>query len=48
MPKALIRLAAAVMLVLTSTTAFAQAWPNRTIRLVVPYAPGGVTDSSRV
>ena len=44
MPKALIRLAAALMLVLTSTAAFAQAWPNRTIRLVVSYAPGGVTD----
>ena len=44
MPRALIRLAAAMVLVLTSTAAFAQAWPNRTIRLVVSYAPGGVTD----
>ena len=45
MPRALIRWAAALMLVVASVPAFAQAWPNKSIRLVVAYAPGGVTDT---
>jgi tripartite-type tricarboxylate transporter receptor subunit TctC len=50
MPKAPIRAlirraaAAALVAVLASTAAFAQAWPAKPIRLVVSYAPGGVTD----
>jgi tripartite-type tricarboxylate transporter receptor subunit TctC len=44
MPRALIRLAAAVMLVVVSTAAFAETWPSRPIRVIVCYAPGGVTD----
>jgi tripartite-type tricarboxylate transporter receptor subunit TctC len=44
MPKALIRLAAAVLLVVASTAAFAETWPTKSIRVVVCYAPGGVTD----
>jgi len=45
MPRALIRLAAAVVLVVASAAgAFAQAWPVRPIRVIVCYAPGGVTD----
>ena len=27
-----------------STSAFAQAWPNKPIRMIVPYTPGGYTD----
>jgi tripartite-type tricarboxylate transporter receptor subunit TctC len=44
MPKALIRLAAAVMFVVASTAAIAETWPTKPIRVIVCYAPGGVTD----
>ncbi|MBS0523213.1 MAG: tripartite tricarboxylate transporter substrate binding protein [Proteobacteria bacterium] len=44
MPRALIRLAAALMLVVASTAALAEAWPTRPIRVIVCYPPGGVTD----
>jgi len=49
MPRALIRLAATVMLLVASAaafaeTAFAESWPTKPIRVIVCYAPGGVTD----
>ena len=45
MPRGLIRLASAMALVFASAAgAFAQSWPAKPIRLIVCYAPGGVTD----
>ena len=34
-------LAAFAITLALSTGAFAQAWPNKPIRMVVPYTPGG-------
>jgi len=45
MQRALIRLAAAMALLCASVAgAFGQAWPSKPIRVIVCYAPGGVTD----
>jgi tripartite-type tricarboxylate transporter receptor subunit TctC len=38
-------LAAFVMLAGATSACLAQAWPTRTVKVVVPYAPGGVTDT---
>ena len=38
-------IAACVMLAGGTSTSLAQAWPTRTVKVVVPYAPGGVTDT---
>src|SRR5438270_12153819 len=37
--------AACALLAGATSGASAQAWPTRTVKVVVPYAPGGVTDT---
>jgi tripartite-type tricarboxylate transporter receptor subunit TctC len=39
-------LRAVLVLIMSSGVAFAQSWPSKPVRIVVPFAPGGVTDSS--
>ena len=43
--KLLHRLPAALLALAFAGTAAAQAWPAKPLRIIVPYAPGGITDS---
>jgi tripartite-type tricarboxylate transporter receptor subunit TctC len=43
--KSMTAIAACVMLAGATSGSSAQAWPTRTVKVVVPYAPGGVTDT---
>ena len=40
-----VRGAIAALLAVSSTLAMAQAWPSKPIRMIVPYTPGGYTDT---
>jgi tripartite-type tricarboxylate transporter receptor subunit TctC len=44
MKKRVIRLLGAVVMVAVAGSAFAQSWPNRAVRLISPFAPGGGAD----
>ena len=44
MSRPLVRRAAVAVLSLASQLAFAQAWPDRPIRLISAYPPGGAAD----
>jgi tripartite-type tricarboxylate transporter receptor subunit TctC len=42
-----LQLAGATLAAGFSTRAAAQTWPERTVKVILPYAPGGATDARR-
>ncbi len=44
MHRHMIQIAAATLLALTAASTFAQSWPTRPVRMIVPYTAGGATD----
>ena len=45
-PKNSFRIALAVVLASACAVVNAQAWPSKTVRIVVPFSPGGIADNS--
>ncbi len=45
-PFPVFRLAAVALFLLLPAFGFAQAWPNKPIKWIIPYPPGGITDSA--
>ena len=44
MTKTTIKLAIATWLAAASVSAFAQAWPERPVKVIIPFPPGGTLD----
>src|SRR5450759_1845865 len=45
-PFPIFRLAVVALFLALPTLGFAQAWPSKPIKWIIPYPPGGITDSA--